>query len=51
VYELNARASRSIGIAWHIGAPLLSAALELAMTGRPRDLPAASMVPAAAAAR
>lgn len=40
VYELNARASGSIGTAGHVGVPLLAAAVELAMTGRPPLLPA-----------
>lgn len=40
VYELNARASGSIGTAGHVGVPLLAAAIELAVTGRPPQLPA-----------
>lgn len=40
VYELNARASGSIGTAGHVGVPLLAAAVELAVTGRPPLLPA-----------
>lgn len=40
VYELNARASGSIGTTGHVGVPLLAAAVELAVTGRPPLLPA-----------
>lgn len=40
VYELNARASGSIGTAGHAGTPLLGAAVQLALTGRPPELPA-----------
>lgn len=40
VYELNAGASGSNGAAGHAGVPLLAAAIELAVTGRPPLLPA-----------
>lgn len=41
VYELNARASGSIGTAGYVGVPMLSAAVELAITGRAPALPSA----------